>query len=226
MKLLLFDIDGTLVNSGGAGKRAMERAFEKVWGAPEAFQGISLMGRTDTSILREALERQHVQGSDHQAEQFREQYFVFLREELNIPNPQKRLCPGIPALLPGLQKSRGVFLGLLTGNWRTGAMIKLRSFGIDGYFRFGAFADDSADRNALVPIALERYRKISGSDVPNEDVYVIGDTPLDIHCARPHGVRTVAVATGFHSVDDLAGEKPDYLFRDFSDTDGVLKLFL
>ena len=226
VKLLLFDIDGTLVHSGGAGKRAMERAFEKVWGIPDAFQGISLMGRTDTSILHEALGKQNLDRNGPQEERFRELYFLSLAEEMEVPNPQKRLCPGVRSLLAELKKSPGIFLGLLTGNWRTGAFLKLRWFGIEGYFPFGAFADDSGNRNDLVPIALKRFRKTSGSDIRKEDVYVIGDTPLDIHCARPHGVRTVAVATGLHSLDDLAGEKPDHLFRDFSDTNGILKLFI
>jgi phosphoglycolate phosphatase len=116
-------------------------------------------------------------------------------------------------------------LGLLTGNWRTSAYIKLRHFGIDGYFTVGAFADDSALRKDLVPSALGRLKRDRGIEVAMEEVYVIGDTPLDIQCAKPHGVRTVGVATGFHSLEEIASENPDFIFRDFQDTEKVLEIF-
>lgn len=221
----MFDIDGTLCHSGGAGKRAMERSFEKVYGVPNGLEGISLMGRTDPFILKQALERKQLAWRENEAERFREYYFFFLDEELDVSNANKRLCPGIPPLLEALDEKQDIELGLLTGNWRYGAFLKLRSFGIEEYFPFGAFSDDSEDRNRLVPVALDRFQKLHGTQISNGNVYVIGDTPFDIQCAQPYGCRTVAVATGIHTVEQLAEHKPDFLFRDFSNINDVLTVF-
>ncbi len=225
MKLILFDIDGTLVHSGGAGKRAMERSFEKVYGIPGGLHDISLMGRTDPSILRQALEKWDLEWKENEVERFREYYFFFLDEELDVVNPKKRLCSGIPPLLKALDERQDLELGLLTGNWRYGAFLKLRSFGVEDFFPLGAYADDSEDRNKLVPVALERFEKQHGAEIDAMDVFVIGDTPFDIRCAKPYGCRTVAVATGIHTREQLAEDKPDYLFNDLSDLNQVLRIF-
>lgn len=225
MKLLLFDIDGTLIHSGGAGKIAMERAFEKVYGVPDAFGNTQLMGRTDPSILREVLDKQGLAWTESETEKFREFYFWFLEEELEKPRQGKRLCPGILPLLSSLQNKHDLELGLLTGNWRYGGQLKLRHFGIDGFFKIGAFADDSIRREDLVPIAMERYYNTGGIRLEKGDVFVIGDTPLDIRCARPHGVRIVAVATGAHSLEQLKAENPDHAFENFLSLDEVLGVF-
>jgi phosphoglycolate phosphatase-like HAD superfamily hydrolase len=117
----------------------------------------------------------------------------------------------------------GFSLALLTGNWKRSAYTKLGHFKLDTYFPFGAFGDDSSKREDLVPVAMERFLRAScGVPVSTGDVFVIGDTPLDVSCARPYGVRTVAVATGFHSVDDLKIENPDFVFADLGDTEAVL----
>ena len=224
MKLLLFDIDGTLIHSGGAGKRAMERSFGKVFGIPHGLRDISLMGRTDPAILKEALEKRNLPWSEAGAERFREYYFFYLDEELEIPNADKRIYPGVQPLLAAFDEKPDVELGLLTGNWRYGAFLKLRSFGIEGYFPFGAYADDSEDRNQLVPVAMERFKRQHGAGISPNDVYVIGDTPLDIGCAKPHNCRTVAVATGGHSMERLAEFQPDFLFSDLTDLNGVLRI--
>jgi phosphoglycolate phosphatase len=225
LKLLLFDIDGTLLHSGGAGKRAMERSFEKTFGIADGLSRISLMGRTDSSILREALDEQGLAWNENEAERFREYYFLFLDEELDIPNPQKRLCPGIRPLLEAVNGKTNLEMGLLTGNWRYGAFLKLREFGVEEYFPFGAFADDSEDRNKLVPVAMERFKGRHNADISPENVYVIGDTPFDILCAKPHGCRTVAVATGIHTREQLEEHKPDFLFEDLSDPGRVMRIF-
>jgi phosphoglycolate phosphatase len=203
----------------------MERSFEKTYGLKDGFRGIQLMGRTDPSLLLEALEQHHLEWKDAEVEKFREYYYWFLEEEIEKPRPDKTLCPGVPSLLTALYRERDVVLGLLTGNWRYSGLIKLRHFGIDGFFTLGAFADDSIRREDLVPFALDRAAKASGIKPDKETVFVIGDTPLDIRCARPHGVRTVAVATGVHSLEALRSENPDYLFENFSDTDEVLRIF-
>ncbi len=225
MKLLLFDIDGTLIHSGGAGKIAMERAFEKVYGISDAFGNIPLMGRTDPSILMEVLEKQGLAWTEPETEKFREFYFWFLEEEIEKPRQGKRICPGVLPLLSSLQQEHDLELGLLTGNWRYGGQLKLRHFGIDGFFKIGAFADDSVRREDLVPIAMERYYNTSGIRLEKGEVFVIGDTPLDILCARPHGVRTVAVATGVHSLEQLKAENPDHAFENFLNLNEVLGVF-
>lgn len=203
----------------------MERAFEKVYGVKDGFQGIQLMGRTDPSLLCEVLEQSHLEWKDAEVEKFREYYFWFLEEELVKPRQGKAICPGIRPLLSALQEKHNIELGLLTGNWRYSGLLKLQHFGIDGFFKIGAFADDSVQREDLVPIVMERYFKTNGIRLAKDDVFVIGDTPLDIHCARPHGVKTVAVATGVHSLETLRSENPDFLFPNFEDTDAVLPIF-
>ncbi|MBN2031106.1 HAD family hydrolase [bacterium] len=225
MKLLLFDIDGTLIRTAGAGKVSMERSFEDVFGIGNGFHNIHMMGRTDPSILMEALSSHHLGWDEEKADRFRETYFSILKNEIQIPRPGKRVCPGVRPLLRLLDKRSDIILGLLTGNWQQSAMIKLGYFKIDHYFTMGAFADDSSDRNELVPIAIERLKKEQKIQIQKQNVYVIGDTPLDIHCAKPYGVRTMAVATGFHSFQDLASEKPDYLFHNFKQPEEVLRIF-
>ena len=203
----------------------MERSFKKVYGLGDGFQGIEMMGRTDPAILREALTNRGLEWRGEEAEHFRETYYKFLEEEIEIPRPGKRLCSGILSLLESLQGRSDVVLSLLTGNWRASAYLKLRHFGIDEYFTIGVFADDSPRRDDLVPIAMERLDAQEGVRVAKANVYVIGDTPLDIRCAKPHGVRTVGVATGFHSLEELAVEEPDYLFPNFENTEKVVEIF-
>ena len=225
MRVLLFDIDGTLIRTGGAGKSAMERAFEKIYGIKNGFDGIQMMGRTDPAILMEAANNYNIKLEDKKIEEFKKAYFQFLEEEIEVPRPGKYICPGIPTLLSSLENQTNLVLGLLTGNWRQSGFLKLHHFGIDGYFTIGAFADDSFKREELVPVALKRFEEEYGEKPSQRDVYVIGDTPLDINCAKPYGVCTVGVATGFHSLEELKEAKPDYLFEDFQNTEEVVKIF-
>lgn len=225
MKLLLFDIDGTLIRTAGAGKVSMERSFEQVFGIKNGFDNIQMMGRTDPSILMEALSGHRLEWDEKKVDLFREIYFDLLEDEIQIPRQGKRICPGIDSLLKTLSEKSDFVLGLLTGNWRQSALIKLGFFHIDHYFTIGAFADDSSNREELVPIVIERFQAEYKIQIDKQNVYVIGDTPLDIQCAKPHGVKTVAVATGFHSIQDLAIEKPDYLFHHFEHTEKVLHAF-
>ncbi len=225
MKLLLFDIDGTLIHTAGAGKVSMEKAFEQVYGIKNGFHDIQMMGRTDPSIVMDALSSHHLEWEDEKVEHFRKLYFKLLKEEIKLPRPGKQLCPGIDSLLRLLDQQSDTILGLLTGNWLQSAFIKLRFFGIDHYFKIGAYADDSANREELVPIVIERLMKNQQIQIEKHNIYVIGDTPFDIRCAKPHGVCTIAVATGFHSIEDLALEKPNYLFKNLLQTEMVLRIF-
>ena len=222
--LFLFDIDGTLIRSAGAGKNAMEQALEAVYGVKNSLRNIHMMGRTDPSILDEVILQYHLVDSEGKRERFRHFYYNLLEDEIKIERPGKRVCAGIESLLRILHQREDAMLGLLTGNWRQSGMIKLKHFGIDGFFEMGAFADDSSLRKELVPIAVARAEEISGQSISKEHVFVIGDTPLDIQGAKPSGVKTVAVATGIHTTDQLASENPDFLFEDFGDNDKFMNM--
>jgi phosphoglycolate phosphatase-like HAD superfamily hydrolase len=224
-QLILFDIDGTLVVTGGAGQRAMNRAFEDVFRVPNAFTGIELAGRTDTSILADAFAKQGMSIDAPSIATFRGRYLECLREEVPRPAAGKRVLPGVQQLLARLEPQPHVFLALLTGNFADAAEVKLSHFDLWRYFRCGAFGEDAHDRNHLVPVAMDRARRQGLPDhVDARRTIVIGDTPRDVACARAHGARVVAVATGEYGVDALAGA--DVVFADFSDTTAVLDAIL
>jgi phosphoglycolate phosphatase len=222
-QLVLFDIDGTLVLTGGAGKRGMTRAFESLFGVPDAFAAISLAGRTDTRILADALARHGVPFTPDDISAFRSRYLNCLREEVARTTAGKQVLPGILPLLSTLDASSQSFLGLLTGNYAEAAEVKLGHFDLWRYFRCGAFGDDSHDRNRLVPIALERARACGlPSYIDASRVVVVGDTPRDVACAHVHGARIVAVSTGEYSAGELREAGAEVVFEDFSDTAAVL----
>lgn len=224
MKLLLFDIDGTLVRTAGIGRDSMAEAFGQMFGPENGLKGIEMAGRTDPSILKEVMKNHNIEWNIKKEDAFKETYFERLEKNMKIPRPGKRLCPGIPELLTELNSHSHIKLGLLTGNWRYGSYLKLRHFGIDNFFAVGAFSDDAEDRNQLVPFAKERFEKTYEQSIKNNDIVVIGDTPKDIDCARFHGAKSVAVATGFHDLNTLRSENPDYVFEDFRETDAVVKI--
>jgi phosphoglycolate phosphatase len=222
-QLVLFDIDGTLVLTGGAGKRGMTRAFEALFGISDAFAAVPLAGRTDTSILADALEEHGIPVSSRDVAAFRSRYLECLREEVAQPTAGKQVLPGILPLLDALERSSRSFLGLLTGNYTEAAEVKLAHFDLWHYFRCGAFGEDARDRNHLVPIALDHARACGlPAPVAADRVVVIGDTPRDVACAHAHGARIVAVATGEYSAGALRDAGADVVFEDFSETPAVL----
>ena len=225
MKILLFDIDGTLIHSGGSGKHAMEIAFEEIYGVPNGLDNVLLAGQTDPKILLDAFQKYNLAWDDGQVAQFQKRYFIHLAEDMQRPRPKRRLMPGFPQLLEELKKMPEIHIGLLTGNWIRGAEIKLEYFDLWKYFEFGAFGDDEMDRNKLVPHARRRAEEKFDVRPSRDRVYVIGDTPRDIQCARPHGALAIAVATGEYSVAALRAEKPDFLFEDFGEVEKVLEIF-
>ncbi len=224
MKLVLFDIDGTLILSGGAGLRAMTQAFDQLFDIADAFLGVQLAGRTDTSILQDALRVHGLPYSHEVLGDFQKLYFEYLRKEMPQPHPGKRIMPGAAELLKALAQRQEVYLGLLTGNWRTSGYMKLADFNLDHYFHFGAFSDDSEIRKDLLPYAVERFTRLHNLVPRPEEVYVVGDTPSDILCAHPHGAKAVAVAAAHHSAADLAPYNPDFLLPDLSDLPKVLEI--
>ncbi|MDZ7721357.1 MAG: HAD family hydrolase [candidate division KSB1 bacterium] len=224
MKLLLFDIDGTLIDSGGAGKRAMNRAFEELYGHAEILANISLSGRTDELILQDAFQKIEQTPNPAAMSEYKKLYFQILRHEIEKPNAKKRVMPGITDLLPELKHRQDIYLGLLTGNWQDSGYIKIGHFSLDSYFSFGAFSDDSNDRSELVPIAVSRFENRTEKTIAAEHVYIIGDTPRDIECTKPHGVNSVAVAAAGYTRNDLQAYNPDFLFDDLSSTVDVLEI--
>jgi phosphoglycolate phosphatase len=225
--LILFDIDGTLLLSGRAGLRAMTRAFEATFGIPAAFAGEQFGGRTDSSLVTKALQAHGLPDTPEAHERFRQNYIPLLAEEIEHPGTgHKGLMPGARELLEALGDHDHLHLALLTGNYRDAAEVKLQHFEIADHFEWGAFSDDSADRNALVPIARSRAETY---DIPGEAiarVIVIGDTPHDIECARVAGAKSIAVATGGFTVEQLRAAGADEVLQDLSDTQAVLALLV
>jgi phosphoglycolate phosphatase len=223
-KLLLFDIDGTLITSGGAGEKALRHGLKTRFGIEDDLSTIEIAGRTDTGITRRIFERNGIALTDGNVSAFLEAYLFSLGEFL--PQTHGRRLPGTQELLEALQARPDVVLGLLTGNIRRGAQLKLQHYGLWDYFVLGAFADDHHDRNQLGPFAQERAKERLGRPIPPEHIYILGDTPHDIACARAIGAKAVAVATGVFSGEALLAHAPDYLFEDFSDTQALLSTLL
>ena len=224
-KLVLFDIDGTLVLTGGAGIRAMNRAGEAVLGLSNLLDGIPVAGRTDWIILNDALAKAGHDLDENLFVRMRDAHHRFLREEILQPGDGiKDVMPGIRTLLPVLQSRDDVALGLLTGNFEEAARIKLGHFDLWEYFRCGAFGDDAADRNALVPFAVERAKACGLGEFDYPDVIVIGDTPSDVACANAVGAVPIAVATGTYSSEVLRKTGAPFVLEDLSDTDAVMRM--
>lgn len=223
MSLLLFDIDGTLLLSGGAGIRAMTRAFADVFEVSDAFAGSDVAGRTDRFIVSGALTRAGLPDTAQQHHLFREAYVPLLREEILKPATGRYgLMPGIQALLDRLRDRGSVHFALLTGNYEPAAYVKLGHFGIETFFEWGAFGEESTERDELARIALRRAETRGLPATAREQSVVIGDTPHDVACARAIGARVLAVATGNFSEEDLRASGADVTLPDLSDTERAI----
>lgn len=225
--LILFDIDGTLLLSGRAGLRAMSRAFQEAFGVANAFAGTSFGGRTDSFLVSYALSAAGLADTPEHHDRFRETYLPLLENEIQQPGTgHKGLMPGARELLVALDEYSDLYVALLTGNYRDAAAIKLSYFELDDFFEWGAFSDDSADRNALVPIARSRAETYDIPQAALDRIIVIGDTPHDIDCARAGGAWCLAVATGGFSVAELQAAGADMVSPNLADTEEVLKLLI
>lgn len=224
MKLVLFDIDGTVLLSDGAGKRAVMRAMQEVFGStgPEKHR---FDGKTDPQIVRE-LQQLAGHANDHiDAHMPRAigRYVELLTEELERPGARAYTLPGVVELLDVLEQREDAMLGLLTGNVVEGARAKLTAVGIDpDRFEVGAYGSDHEARSALPSIARQRVRDQHGHEFSGQDIVIIGDTPSDIECGRSLGVRAIGVATGHYSVDDLLACGAFAAFEDLADTPAVV----
>jgi phosphoglycolate phosphatase-like HAD superfamily hydrolase len=216
MLVLLFDIDGTLVSTSGAGRLAMDAALAELFGVRVPIEQGSISGRTDRSIAREQFGLHGIQDNVDNWQRFIAGYLE--RLPASLARNGGRVLPGVVELLAELAGRPRTAVGLLTGNVPDGARIKLGHFGIDHHFRFGAYGHERYDRNHVAEDALALVRREVGPDVQPEQVWVIGDTPWDVRCAQAIGACSVAVATGFYSVETLAAEGPTLAVADLTDT--------
>lgn len=219
-RLLLFDIDGTLITSGGAGENALRLGIMDRFGIDDDLRGIEIAGRTDSGIARQFFAKHSLPDTPGNTTSFFEGYLTHLPRMLS--EKDGRLLPGIVPLLDALTTRDDVILALLTGNLERGAKLKLTHYGVWDYFEFGAYADDHHDRNQLGHFARTRAKERHGVEFPPENIYILGDTPHDITCARAIGAKAVAIATGQYSRDSLAAHAPDFLFDDLRDVASVL----
>jgi phosphoglycolate phosphatase-like HAD superfamily hydrolase len=224
MKICLFDIDGTLLSSGGAGKAAMEEALRAEFDLPEIRAKVNYSGRTDRAIVADLMRLHDIDETPASRGRFLAGYLHRLPEHLRNATG-KGVLPGIKYLLEHLGGRDRVAVGLLTGNIREGARIKLGHYGLYHHFSFGGFGDEHHDRDEVAREAWAVVRERFGPEVRLDNVWVIGDTPMDVRCARAIGARCLAVATGFHSVDELSATEPDLLLPDLSDPEPFLRLW-
>lgn len=232
MRLILFDIDGTILLTDGAGRRAIHRALLEEIGTTGPIESYRFDGKTDPQIVRELLTHAGHPDADRadRVQAVCDRYLGLLEAELTSPTQQTRVMAGVMELLAALaafEAERHVLVGLLTGNLERGAALKLRSAGIaPTRFALGAYGSDAAHRPELPDIARRRAEALLGASLPGRDVVIVGDTPDDVACARPIDAQTVAVATGYFDTTALQAAGATHVFSDLSDTRAVLDALL
>ena len=218
-RLLLWDIDSTLISTAGAGDKALKRIVLQRYGVRDDFHDIEIAGRTDIAIVRSILQKYRVEQTPENVRAFLDEYLEGLEEFL--PQLAGRVLPGVAEILERLNGNPNRVLALLTGNLRRGAQLKLQHYGLWDYFEFGAFADDHHDRNELGAFARRRAQEKHGHEFEVAAIDVIGDTGHDVACGKIFGARTIAVATGTWPRERLAQHNPDFLFDDLAQVDDV-----
>jgi phosphoglycolate phosphatase-like HAD superfamily hydrolase len=227
-RLILFDIDGTLLWTRGAAKRAFLRAMIEVYGTAGPIATHSFSGKTDPQIARELLRLEGF-GDDDIESGFQPLWTMYTRElrsELALPDHETIVLPGVRDIIAALAERTDVLVGLVTGNIHDGADLKLASAALGGAFRLGAYGSDNERREALPPIAVERARAVAGKGFSGRDIIVIGDTPADVTCGRALGVHAVGVATGTFATDALVAAGAHTVFADLTDTGAVLDVLV
>ena len=215
IRLVLFDIDGTLVHTGGAGVKAFAKVFADEFGAKDGFEKLKFAGRTDVSLVREFFRIHGLPETPEHFAQFFERYVFWLDQIL--ARSKTEICPGVWEMLRDLRAlPNPPIIGLLTGNIRLGAEIKLRHFNLWDQFEFGGFADDHEERDHIAAAALARGRRVLGKNLQPQEVVVIGDTPFDVRCGKFIGAKTLAVATGGAKLEELRPLKPDWVVADLT----------
>jgi phosphoglycolate phosphatase len=215
IRLVLFDIDGTLVHTGGAGVKAFARAFATEFGVADGTDRLKFAGRTDVSLVREFFTLESIEPSPENFDRFFASYLRWLREI--IPDCKGGACRGVLEFYQSLRaRPEPPLTGLLTGNIKQGARIKLERYALWEMFPFGAFADDHEERDQIAAAALRRGSQHCGRELRGDEVLVIGDTPLDIRCGRAIGAKVLAVATGGVSLQELERHNPDWAVPDLT----------
>lgn len=223
MKLVCFDIDGTLIWTDGAGRRAIRRALLDVLGTAGPIEGFRFDGRTDGEIVLRLAEAAGIAMDEPLMRVVLARYVEFLEEELERPGHATRVFPGVRELLDALESRPDCAIGLLTGNVVSGARLKLASAAMDlARFRVGAYGSDAWERTALPAVAQRRARELLGREIAGEELVIVGDTPADVRCGQGVGARAIAVATGAYGVEDLLAAGAKAAFADFSDPAAVI----
>jgi phosphoglycolate phosphatase len=213
IRLVLFDIDGTLVHTGGAGVKAFAKVFQTFFNAHDGFEKLKFAGRTDVSLVREFFVHHKIAETPDNFERFFEAYVFWLDYILN--HSQTEACPGVWEFIADLKAlPNPPMIGLLTGNIQLGAEIKLRHFDLWKEFVMGAFADDNEDRDLIAAAARDRGRRLLGKNLRDDEILVIGDTPFDIRCGRAINAKVLAVATGGATFEELKRHQPDWAVED------------
>ena len=209
VRLVLFDIDGTLIQSGGAGEKAFARVCATEFGIPDGTARLSFAGRTDPSIVREFFNLHQIPATPENFDRFFGRYVFCL--DFMLGQLAGRVLPGVEHMITAMKTMpEPPLLGLLTGNIRLGAEIKLSHYGLWKHFWMGGFGDDDEDRNKIAAVARDRGSKFLRRKLTGEEILVIGDTPRDVECGRAIGAKVLAVATGMYSAEKLRGEKADW----------------
>jgi phosphoglycolate phosphatase-like HAD superfamily hydrolase len=225
MKLVLFDIDGTLITDGGAARQAYSAALAEVYGFSGNLRQYDFSGRTDPQITHMVL--RDAGWSEEQIDERMPRLWARYIDALARHAPSRvRELPGIRSLLDALRSETRVVLGLLTGNIEPGARVKLGEAGLNDYFPFGAFGSDSPHRDKLPPIAIARAEEFCGHRFRGRDVVILGDSIFDIRCGTPHAATTIAIASGKTSAETLLAEAPDHFFRSAEDRHALLAAIL
>ena len=216
IRLILFDVDGTLIRTGGAGMQAFALAFKEQFSLRKGSENLNFSGRTDHSLVREFLEMHGIAASPEHFKRFERSYLPWLKKLL--PECKGNVCPGVTKFFVKLKSlPEPPLTGLLTGNLRRGAELKLRHYNLWHHFPFGGFADDNEDRDQIAAIAWQRANHQLHRALSSHEILVVGDTPLDIRCARAIGAKVLAVATGSVTESELAAHNPDWLCRDLTE---------